>query len=265
MKIVKHISFYYIENKTCYINQILDSTNLYKIETDIFIHTNKPNLQVSDFNSYTNGKLEIVYHSLTDIHPYCLTWMCRSLLYKQQNDYDIFIYIEDDILVPYKAIEYWLEYSEKINTMNYNLGFLRIEIDNQEEYITDLLREQFDKIVILNNTLYCVNDKNPYCAFWIYNKKEFHKFANSTYFNLDAHKLVLREYYSTRETSASGLHNKSFNWYKDTLIPIVNNYLIEDCKIYHISNTYIKNNWEGFSTIKFNEAINWENSVCIWL
>jgi hypothetical protein len=175
------------------------------------------------------------------------------------------MYIEDDILVPYKAIEYWLEYSDKCIEMNYNLGFVRIEIENGEEYITDLLREQLDTFITLNNIMYCINNKNPYCAFWIYNKKEFNAFANSKFYSLDAYNLNSTKYnlniykgnYMIRELSAFGLHSKVCNWYKNTLIPIVNNTLIEDCKIYHMPNTYIMDKREGFATIKFNDAIIW--------
>ena len=256
MKITKHISFYYLESRIIYINKIIESTNNYELETDIFIHTNNPNLQVTDLNTYRNGKLAIIYHDLTEIHPHFLTWLSRDLLYKQRNDYDIFMYIEDDILVPYKAIAYWLEYSDKCIEMNFNLGFVRIEIENGEEYITDLFGEKLDTIVTLNNRLYCVNNKNPYCAFWIYNKNEFNAFVNSKYYSLDNYNLNKEFYCMIREYSAFGLHSKGCDWYKSTLIPIVNNKLIEDCKIYHMPNNYVIDKTNKFATIKMNEAIN---------
>jgi hypothetical protein len=259
MKITKHISFYYVETRITYINTIIESANNYEIETDIFIHTNNPNLQVTNLNAYTNGKLEIVYHDLTHIHPYFLTWFSRDLLYKQRNNYDIFMYIEDDILVPYKAIAYWLEYSDKCIEMNFNLGFVRIEIENGEEYITDVLRTQLDTIIIVNNILYCVNNKNPYCAFWIYNKKEFNAFANSKNYSLDSYIVYNYEkYYQIREISAFGWNVPGINHYKNTLIPIVNNKLIGDCKIYHMPNNYVENESNKHIMTPFDNAINWE-------
>ena len=73
------------------------------------------------------------------------------------------MYIEDDILVPYKSIKYWLEYNEKLIKKGFNLSFIRSQIDKDNiEYITDLYGEKFDTIIKLNN--------NSYCAFWIYNK-----------------------------------------------------------------------------------------------
>ena len=251
MKITKHISFYFLTNRIIYINNIIDETNKYEYTTDIFIHTNNNDLQEVMFNNYTNGYIKIIYHDLSNIHPYYLTWKCRELLQQQQNDYDIFIYIEDDILVPYKAIKYWLEYNEKLIEMNYNLGFVRIEVENNIEYITDLYGEKFDNIINLNEKMYCVNNKNPYCAFWIYNKNEFIKFVNSKYYDINN---IIG--YDTREKSAFGLHGLNTDWYKSTLIPIINNKLIEECKIYHMSNNLVINKNIPFATIKFDEAIN---------
>jgi len=250
MRITKHISFYYIENRLLYINNIIDETNKYEYTTDIFIHTNNTDLQESIFNKYTNGNIKIIYHDLSNIHPFYLTWKCRDLLKQQKNDYDIFMYIEDDMLVPNKAIKYWLKYNEKLIEINYNLGFVRIEVEDNIEYITDLPGERMDTIINLDDETYCVNNKYPYCAFWIYNKNEFNKFVNDNYYDINN-----IPNYGTREQSAIGLHGVGTNWYKNTLIPVINNKLIEDCKIYHMPNNYVINKATDFATIKFDEAI----------
>jgi len=250
MKITKHISFYFLIDRIIYINKIIDETNKYELTTDLFIHTNNIDLHERMLNNYTNGCIKIIYHDLSNIDPFYLTWKCRDLLKQQQDEYDIFMYIEDDILVPYKAIKYWLEYNEKLIEMNLNLGFVRIEVDNNIEYITDLCRgHKIDTITILNDKMYAVNNKNPYCAFWIYNKNEFNKFVNSKYYNINN---ILN--YGTREASAIGLHGLSTDWYITTLIPIINNKLIEECKIYHMPNNYV-NKHPSFATIPFDEAI----------
>jgi hypothetical protein len=253
MKITKHISFYFLTDRVIYINKIIDETNKYEYTTDIYIHTNYIDLQKEAFNNYTNGTIKVIYHDLSNCHPFYLTWKCRELLKEQRNEYDIFMYIEDDILVPYKAIKYWLEYNEKLIEMNYNLGFVRIEVKNDVEYITDLYGERFNTIINLNDKDYCVNDKNPYCAFWIYNKKEFNNFVNSTYYDINN-----IPYYDIREKSAIGLHGVHTNYYKNTLIPIVNKNLIQDCRIYHMHNNYVNDKNTPFATIRFDEAVKTE-------
>lgn len=250
MKITKHISFFYLENRVKYINNIINETNKYVFMTDIFIHTNNKDLQSSSFNEYTNGTINIIYHNLENINPFYLTWKCRDLLRQQKNDYDIFMYIEDDILVPNIAIEYWLKYNTILLELGYNLGFVRIEVENDIEYITDLAGEKFDTIIELDNITYCVNNKNSYCAFWIYNKNEFNKFINSNYYDINN-----IPNYGIREKSAIGLHGNDTIWYKNTLIPVVDNKLINDCRIYHLPNNYVGDNHASFATIKFVEAI----------
>ena len=73
---------------------------------------------------------------------------------------------------------------------------------------------------------------------------------NSKYYNINN-----IPYYDIREKSAVGLHGVNTHWYKNTLIPIINNKLIEDCKIYHMPNNYVFNKNTPFATIKFDEAI----------
>lgn len=247
MKITTHITFYYVEDRFQYINKIIDEINTYTHSTDIFIHTNNINLNIKQFNEYKNGEIHIIYHDLENINPFFLTWKCRDLLYKQRNDYDIFIYIEDDILVPNKAIEYWLEYNEELIDCNYNLGFMRIEVDNEnKEFITDLMGYKLDTKVTISKKVYYVHNKNPYCAFWIYNKKEFNKFAESPYYDIEN-----IHGYGVRERSAHGLHGMYTYWYKGTVIPCINDKLHDSCRIYHLPNNYIGT----FATVEFNDCI----------
>jgi hypothetical protein len=252
MKITKHISYFFIEERKQYLNKIIEETNKYKYSTDIFIHTNSKELKNADFVEYLNGKLTIIYHDLTNIHPYYLTWMCRDLMKIQINEYDIFVYIEDDILVPVNAIEYWLEHQEMMSKYNFNLGFLRIEVDtNNDEYVTDFTEGQYlTNVIELEGKKYCINDMNPYCAFWIYNKKEFNNFVDSKYYNINN-----IDGYMYREASAIGLHGAKTNWYKNTIIPIENEYICNDCKIFHLPNNYVNNYQNTFASIKFEKLL----------
>ena len=270
MKITKHISFYYNSNRVNYINRIITECNSYPFTTDIFIHTNY-NFSYELLHEYNNGKIQIVVHDLSNINPFYLTWKCRDLLKNHKDDYDIFMYIEDDILVPKEAIIYWLKYNEKLIARNYNLGFVRIETLNGEEYITDLHKNEYLTKYLENigDDLFVINDKNPYCAFWIYNKHEFNKFINSDLYNIQNIKGYL-----FREASAIGLHGLETDWYKHTIIPVITPYGIENtegdkntgtnnikyqlhpsCRIYHLPNNYVSDNSNTFATIKFVDSI----------
>lgn len=250
VRITKHISFYYIEHRVRYINKIIDEVNKYKFITDLYIHTNDKILKKENFSDYTNGTINIIYHDLGNSHPYYLTWKCRDLLKKQANDYDIFIYTEDDMLIPFNAILYWLEYNENLIRHNYNLGFVRIETKDSEEYVTDLHGIKLKSTINLDDVDYCVNNVNPYCAMWIYNKNEFNKFVSSEYYMINK----IPDVYEIREKSAIGLHGLPNYWYKGTLIPLIDNKLNINCKIYHLPNNYVENSKSKFATIKFDDS-----------
>ena len=255
MKIAKHITFYFIFERIIFINKIIAETNKYPDLTDIFIHTNSEYLLLLHLDNYTNGKIKIIYHDLSDIHPHYLTWKCRDLLKQQRHDYDIFMYIEDDILGPSKAIKYWITYNEKLILNKYNLGFVRIEIGTDEtEYITDLPNVQLHIFALIDTQMYCVNNINPYCAFWIYNAQEFNKFVESPRYDINNIIYFSRGDY-IREKSAFGLHGPNTDWYINTLIPITGEKLIEDCKIYHMGNNYVNDPSNLYATIKFSEAL----------
>ena len=80
MRITKHISFFYIENRILYVNKILDETNKYELVTDVFIHTNNDGLTKETFNDYSNGSLSIIYHDLSKIHPFYLNYTLYQVL-----------------------------------------------------------------------------------------------------------------------------------------------------------------------------------------
>jgi hypothetical protein len=253
MRITKHITFYFREDRLEYINRIICETNTYEHPTDIFIHTNEQVLRKDMLSEYTNGLLTVVWHDFSQRHPHYLTWSCRDMMRDQRDEYDIFIYIEDDILVPRKAINYWLQRNEELISMGYNLGFVRIEIEGDTEYITDLLGETYDVLFELNDEYYCVNNRNPYCAFWIYNKSEFNKFVDSPYYSIDN-----IHGYDERAASAIGLHGMSTPWYTCTVLPLKDNKLLDDCKIYHMPNNYVNRRdgiFKSARLTKFSEAV----------
>lgn len=254
MRICKHIVYYYsvkTENRIDYLNQIIHEATHYPFETDIFIHTNQDGqLSIDNFQKNTNGMIEIIYHDLTDIHPWYLTWKYRTLMEKQKNEYDIFIYLEDDILIPRKALQYWFRYKERVMKDKYNLGFFRIEIGpDKQSYLTDII-EPMNQIVQIDDHLYACNLTNPYCGFWIYDKKEFNQFVNSKYWDIRNIKG-----YSVRASSAIGLHGTKTPWYKCTIVPVIDGRVHTDCKVYHIPNNYVvdKNNY--FASMHLEKAV----------
>jgi hypothetical protein len=238
-KIAKHISFYLSDStidRVLYLNAIIAEINRYDCTcVDLFIHVNN-DYPLDSVRLLENklGEVQIVCHNLTNTHPHYLTWKCRKLLKEQKDDYDVFMYIEDDILVPWLAIEYWSSYKDLVLKSNNNLGFLRVEVDKDgTEYTVDV-NEKLISSVTLNELPFINNNKNPYCGFWIYDKKEFNRFVNSHYYDI-----ANIEGYKIREKSAVGLHGIQSCWYDTTIIPLIDDAPIHACKIYHLANNYL--------------------------
>ena len=84
----------------------------------IFIHTNKK------IKSH-NKKIKFIYHNLSKIHPFKLTWVCRKLMLKQKNLYDMFIYGEDDLSDLQKKISITGSNKKKCLNDNFNLGIFK--------------------------------------------------------------------------------------------------------------------------------------------
>ena len=229
MKVTKHIAFFYNESRFQYLNKTLEETNNYDYITDIFIHTNK-DFSNDKLYKYENGSLNIVTHDLSNRHPYDLPKLTRSLMKYQRDLYDIFIYVEDDILIPNNSLQYWVHHKDILLKHNYNLGFIRIEFDNQnKEYCTDICHSPdmsnlgfLTKEVIIESQKYIINDKNPYCGFWIYDKLEFNKFVDSKYYDIRN-----VNGYDIRAVVAIGLHGVHTDWYKNTVIPLKENKLVK--------------------------------------
>jgi hypothetical protein len=238
LKIAKHITFY-LSDKTIYrisyLNKIIDEVNSYPYLVDLFIHVNNDYSieKLLSINERTNGTTKIVCHDLTDTHPFYLTWKCRNLLKEQRYDYDIFIYTEDDILIPRNTIQYWLDFKDLVILSGNNLGFLRVEKDKNGKQVSIDLPEKMIAKIYINSIPFTINSINPYCGFWIYDKKEFNRFVNSHYYDI-----ANIEGYRIREKSSIGLHSMRTDWYKYTIIPIKNSKVIEECKVYHLTNNY---------------------------
>lgn len=240
MKIIYNIAFYFNEDRIIYLLKIINEIKKYKYETDIYIHTNK-NFQINNMINYDN-KLKIILHDLSNINPKKLTWLAKTFMKKFVNNYDIFIYSEDDILIYNESFNYWLNYKDICFQNNYNLGFLRIEyLDINNIYLTDI-SSSFDnpQFKFINNIKFLVNDKNTYYACWIYDKNIMKKFINSEYFKKQ--KLNLKnKTYDIRASQGIGYHAKNMDYFKETLIPLNGiNQINNNCYIHHLPNNYIK-------------------------
>lgn len=260
MKITKHIAFFYREDRLNYLSQMIQAANTYPFYTDIYIHTNVL-FDTDTLEKPTNGKVFLIGHNLTKKDPMRLPWYVRPLMEAQKDAYDIFIYVEDDILIPRSAIDYWLKYKDICIRNDCNLGFFRMETDSEgKEYISDLHNEhsvsqQLNKICNIERQPFVINDVNPYVAFWIYDQNEFKRFLESPAWDVS----TLLKWYDDRAACAIGMHfirNPDFRIYKHTVLPLTPLFRVyPDARVYHIPSNYVDVPYCYFATLLFDEAL----------
>jgi hypothetical protein len=236
-KIAVHITFFLGKNylnRINFLRKIIVSYKKISKNLDIFIHINKKLL-----NKYKIKDVNYILHNLSLEDPYLLSWKSRKLIYEQKDIYDVFIYSEDDILFTKNNFDYWINFKDICIKNNFNLGFIRVEKNNNKIYSIDVTT-QLNKYLIINNNRFIVNDINPYCAFWIYDRQELNKFINSNIWNFNWRNEFS---YGVREMSAIGWHGLKMTRYKDTLIPLAKSnkkkYIVNlDSLIYHLTGNY---------------------------
>ena len=255
-KISIHIPFYIDDNykgRFLVLKKVCKNYLQLSKHATIFVHTNK-------FFKKKLKKIKFIQHNLESEHPHKLTWKCRKLMYSQKNDFDIFIYGEDDVIFSKINFKYWLKYKNICNNNNYNLGFLRVEVNKKSKqlYLTD----QISKIkyyVIINNNKFAKLESS-YSGFWIYCKDEFQKFLKTKYWKFNWKWTTASGILLLREMSAIGWHGENLNGlfmnrYKATVIPLVNKRIHKSSFIKHASNKYANDPAGLYGTIKINELL----------
>ena len=217
-KIAVHITFYIDNNyrlKILLLTKILNNYLKISKKIKLFVHTNKK-LK----NSKKSRNIIFIYHNLKNEDPHKLSWKCRRYMFKQKNLYDFFVYSEDDILFSKHNFLYWLQYKDLCIKNNLNLGFIRSEKSKKNiTYSTDLTKN-LSKFIYVGHKKFVVNDVNPYCAFWIYDRKEFNKFVLSKSWNFKWRNISAFAQYYTREMSGIGWHGLNMTRYDATVIPL---------------------------------------------
>lgn len=223
MKLLVCIAAHYAPDRLQYLQKVLDELRTYQCEVDIIIdcNTNNYNVILSDYKIYTHGSFS---------HPFHLTQIHRSHFKRELNNYDWFMYLEDDILLPW---ENFLSYTQKFPLMwpDYVPSFIRIEEKDGEQYISDVTDRQHAKLIFIDGRAF-INLPFPqhYHAFWIAPQWVLKQTINDDFTKL----------HDSRERAASYL---MWELHKKGLLEIENRggkfHIKKDCYSWHLPNNYI--------------------------
>ncbi len=257
-KISVHIPYFFDSKKKSQVknfNKVCKSFLNISKNTKIFVHTNKKNKNKKN--------IKFISYKFKDDHPYKLTWYPRKLMEKQKNNFDIFIYCEDDLLFTKKNFNYWLKYKDIFLKNNYNVGFVRVEVNKKDKLMYTADQVSKSKFFVEINSKKYLVISNPHCAFWIYDKNEFNEFVKTKFYKFEWKWITKSGILLSREMASHGWYGTNMNGidmnrYKATIIPFKKNHIDKDSLVRHLSDTYCNNPAGIFGTFKLKDIIDSE-------
>ena len=115
------------------------------------------------------------------INDHFLPYASIDIMSKYKNEYDNFIYTEDDMIISYNTFSNWLKYSELLWKNGYVQYFYRVGIDNklQDSHVP----EELDGKILKKYEIEIEGIKfgrlsRPYAACWILNKEQFNLYLS---------------------------------------------------------------------------------------
>jgi len=226
-----------------YLQENISNLKNLSIKTDIFIHTH------NNFLNDKNLEAKIINHEIDEdkLNKGYLTWFSRSLMEKQKNDYEYYMYIEHDIKFSENNFQYWQKYQNLLFKKKFHLGFLIYEKNNSDNQNYSIhITKKLDKFLEIDTQKFVVNDLENYCCFWIYTNEQFQNFLKSKWWSFKKRAHNFRHNYGITERSSIGFHAFSMNYFKATLIPEINNQPDPNSFIEHMTNNY----FDKFSELK---------------
>ncbi len=213
------IAFHNNYNRLGYLSSVIDNfINKYSCSVNIIVDTNV------DFLIIKHPAVTVVSHTNLK-HPFHLTSMHRQHIKDNIDKYDNFMYVEDDILLPF---ENYLNYLENFKLIypKYVPSFIRIEVADGIEYVSDVIEPQpFKNINILGKHFTTLPFPFSYHGFWIMPQKELKESMKENFTALN----------DGREFNAMYV-----GWGLDKLplVEIENNLISKKSYSYHLPNNY---------------------------
>lgn len=197
-------------------------------------------------------------------HPWHLTWWHKSHLRewfgRDGGQKDLFMYIEDDIVVDAANIDYFVSTLSAAKERGCIPGFLRYEVDRQENVIaTDYSGyqsvEEGQKIDIRGQAY--IAPRFPYWAGFILDRELCAEYLASPWSDLDAADTMPQSKHNTcRVQSAWALtyQNVPQNLHSRYIVPVDDNMRpLGKCQVWHAANNYSASSDHQFGTVPMDE------------
>lgn len=264
-KLAISVTFHFNMDRIQFLQEITSEFNKFSERVQLHVFTNafdpesKAIIRSAISESFV-GNINV--HTPTYLgHPYLLTWSHLSIFKKLIEDKSIshFLYVEDDIKINKKNIDYWLKSRNELKKYNLIPSFIRYEINlaDGEKYSTDQIKvyklNELPRIRdSLSGNLY-INLPNPYQGIYLMDREMMIEYFSS--------KACIPEYspWGIREKAAAGLtfvnvakgcYSRNFVLYDD-----LSNLFQEEVMIHHLPGNYTNNPNSKAGNVKISDLV----------
>lgn len=211
----------------------------YDMAVNVIIDTNTDGRELR--NNLPALRVEVKSHPRLD-HPFNLTFCHRAHMANHIEDYDYFMYSEDDMLLPWEGFKHYIEVFDKM-WPQYVPGLVRVETGPDGKlYNTDATERGGGLSCVIDGTLYH-NMKFPYHAQWIMPQEALKSSMRGNFVRLD----------TNRELAAS---YPMWELLKTPLVKLTDKGQVDSvCYTYHLANNYAMSPDSPFGKIEIDKIL----------
>jgi len=241
------VAFHYNEKYIPYLKEtVSDFLSNYKLNVHIIIDTNSQQGADAVYELFGDDVEVCIHDSLQ--HPFHLTWKHRVHIRDNIDKYDVFMYVECDLKLPFENFSNFMENWDLVWPHGVPVLF-RIEEKNGVYYNSDAekrIKIPTDEVVSINDKKFVILDPTtkhplPYHAMWICPQKALKEIIPNDFVKVS----------KSRETAASFL---IWEMKKVGYLEMEKSVVSSKTYVYHLPNNYALSNGI-LGQIKANDAV----------
>jgi hypothetical protein len=268
VSLLVHVAFHFVPHRWQYLERVLAGLAEFEIDRVLVVidsNTNEVSERLAALSLPSRCTVRVDVHANLS-HPFDLTWAHRSHMASALESFDYFMYLEDDIFVPWQTFDAWLRRSESVSNRGFIHGFLRIEFNLAGRPVaSDWLSSAKRPSVIEIDGIKYIRPEWFYHACWIYSRRTMRRFVRSDAWTRGFHRWssVTRLYRHTgsanytREFSAFGMACAAPGRPR-ILLPVDDSgQILSDAWVYHLPNNYAQGSSSAAIDDNLRAFLNW--------
>lgn len=128
-----HIAFHFVPHRWQFLAKVLQAIGMYGLERILIVvdsNSRDTAALIKTVSLPANCELRLDIHDALP-HPFDLTWAHRQHMAAAVGRFDYYMYLEDDIEVPWSTFEAWKRGARAVERRGFVRGFLRVERDRE--------------------------------------------------------------------------------------------------------------------------------------